>query len=73
MDNKKRCLQDLFLNALQEEGIPTLIYLINGIKLQGKIDSFDQETVLLKNSVTQMVYKHSISTVVPTRDFTVPL
>ena len=40
---------------------------MNGIKLQGQIESFDQYVVLLKNSVTQMVYKHAISTVVPAR------
>ena len=44
------------------------IYLVNGIKLQGQIDSFDQFVVLLKNSVSQMVYKHAISTVVPARN-----
>jgi host factor-I protein len=40
---------------------------VNGIKLQGQIDSFDQYVVLLKNTVTQMVYKHAISTIVPVR------
>ena len=43
------------------------IYLVNGIKLQGNIESFDQYVVLLRNTVTQMVYKHAISTVVPAR------
>jgi RNA chaperone Hfq len=43
------------------------IYLVNGIKLQGQIESFDQYVVLLRNTVTQMVYKHAISTVVPAR------
>jgi host factor-I protein len=43
------------------------IYLVNGIKLQGQVESFDQYVVLLKNTVTQMVYKHAISTVVPAR------
>jgi host factor-I protein len=43
------------------------IYLVNGIKLQGQIESFDQFVVLLKNTVSQMVYKHAISTVVPAR------
>jgi len=42
--------------------------LINGIKLQGQIESFDQFVVLLRNSVSQMVYKHAISTVVPSRN-----
>ena len=60
-------LQDPFLNALRKERVPVSIYLVNGIKLQGQIDSFDQFVVLLKNSVSQMVYKHAISTVVPSR------
>ena len=58
-------LQDLFLNALRKDKVPVSIYLINGIKLQGMVESFDQFVVLLKNAVSQMVYKHAISTVVP--------
>ena len=65
-------LQDPFLNALRKERVPVSIYLVNGIKLQGTIDSFDQFVVLLKNSVNQMVYKHAISTVVPARNVRVP-
>jgi host factor-I protein len=65
---KGQSLQDPFLNALRKERIPVAIYLVNGIKLQGQIDSFDQFVVLLKNSVNQMVYKHAISTVVPARN-----
>jgi len=61
-------LQEPFLNALRKERIPVSIYLVNGIKLQGQIESFDQFVVLLKNSVSQMVYKHAISTVVPARN-----
>ncbi|HET7369490.1 MAG TPA: RNA chaperone Hfq [Gammaproteobacteria bacterium] len=60
-------LQEPFLNALRKEKIPVSIYLVNGIKLQGQVESFDQFVVLLKNSVSQMVYKHAISTVVPGR------
>ncbi|WP_092403683.1 MULTISPECIES: RNA chaperone Hfq, partial [Candidatus Ichthyocystis] len=56
-----------FLNVLRREHVPVSIYLVNGIKLQGQVDSFDQYVVLLKNTVTQMVYKHAISTVVPSR------
>jgi len=67
MSNKGQLLQDPFLNTLRKEHIPVSIYLVNGIKLQGQIDSFDQYVVLLKNTVTQMVYKHAISTVVPGR------
>jgi host factor-I protein len=59
--------QDPYLNALRRERVPVAIYLVNGIKLQGQIESFDQFAVLLKNTVTQMVYKHAISTVVPSR------
>jgi host factor-I protein len=44
------------------------IYLVNGIKLQGVIESFDQFVVLLRNTVSQMVYKHAISTIVPGRN-----
>lgn len=65
---KGQSLQDPFLNALRKEKVPVSIYLVNGIKLQGQIDSFDQFVVLLKNSVSQMVYKHAISTVVPARN-----
>jgi len=65
---KGQSLQDPFLNALRKERVPVSIYLVNGIKLQGQIDSFDQFVVLLKNSVSQMVYKHAISTVVPARN-----
>ena len=64
---KGQTLQDPFLNTLRKEKVPVSIYLVNGIKLQGTIDSFDQFVVLLNNSVSQMVYKHAISTVVPAR------
>jgi host factor-I protein len=66
-NHKGQLLQDPFLNALRKEEVPVSIYLVNGIKLQGQIDSFDQYVVLLKSAVTQMVYKHAISTVVPAR------
>ena len=64
---KVQSLQDPYLNALRRERIPVSIYLVNGIKLQGQIESFDQFVILLKNTVNQMVYKHAISTVVPAR------
>jgi host factor-I protein len=64
-------LQDQFLNQLRRERVPVSIYLTNGIKLQGQVESFDQYVVLLKNTVTQMVYKHAISTVVPSRAITI--
>ncbi|MBS7327600.1 MAG: RNA chaperone Hfq [Oxalobacter sp.] len=65
--NKGQMLQDPFLNILRKERISVSIYLINGIKLQGQVESFDQYVVLLRNSVTQMVYKHAISTIVPSK------
>jgi host factor-I protein len=65
-------LQDPFLNSLRKEKIPVSIYLVNGIKLQGVIESFDQFVVLLKNTVSQMVYKHAISTIVPARNVSSP-
>lgn len=70
--SKGQSLQDPFLNALRKERVPVSIFLVNGIKLQGQIDSFDQFVVLLKNSVSQMVYKHAISTVVPARNVKLP-
>jgi host factor-I protein len=66
--SKGQSLQDPFLNTLRKERIPVSIFLVNGIKLQGQIESFDQFVVLLKNAVSQMVYKHAISTVVPSRN-----
>lgn len=64
-------IQDQFLTHLLAEGSkinPVAIYLVNGIKLQGVVSGFNQEVILLKNGdITQMVYKHSISTIVPSR------
>jgi host factor-I protein len=66
--SKGHSLQDPYLNALRKERIPVSIYLVSGIKLQGQIESFDQFVILLRNSVSQMIYKHAISTVVPSRN-----
>ncbi len=60
-------LQDRFLNKLRKEKVQVAIFLVNGIKLDGVIDSFDSYTILLRNKVTQSVYKHAISTIVPTQ------
>ncbi len=65
--SKGQTLQDPFLNTLRKERVPVSIYLANGIKLQGQVESFDQFVILLKNSVSQLVYKHAISTIVPAR------
>ena len=64
---KNQVLQEPFLNALRKEKIPVAIYLVNGIKLQGQIDSFDQYVIILRNTINQMVYKHAISTIVPSK------
>ena len=72
MSEKGQQLQDPFLNALRKEHVQVAIYLVNGIKLQGHIESFDQYVVLLKNTITQMVYKHAISTIVPARTVNIP-
>jgi host factor-I protein len=69
--SKGQLLQDPFLNVLRQEQVQVSVYLVNGIKLQGQIESFDQYVVLLKNAITQMVYKHAISTIVPARPVTV--
>lgn len=65
---KGQTLQEPFLNALRKERVNVSIYLVNGIKLQGQVESFDQFVVLLRNTVNQMVYKHAISTIVPSRN-----
>ncbi len=64
---KNQSLQDPFLNTLRKEHVPVSVYLVNGIKLQGQVIAFDQYVVMLRNTLTQMVYKHAISTIVPSR------
>jgi host factor-I protein len=69
---KSQNLQDNFLNTLRKEHTPVSIFLVNGIKLQGRVDSFDQYVIMLKNTVSQMVYKHAISTIVPGKPVRLP-
>lgn len=66
--SKSQSLQDPYLNALRRERVPVSVYLVNGIKLQGQIESFDAFVLLLRNNISQMVYKHAISTIVPSRN-----
>ncbi|MDO4643369.1 MAG: RNA chaperone Hfq [Cardiobacteriaceae bacterium] len=66
--SKAQSLQDPYLNALRRDRIPVSVYLVNGIKLQGQIESFDAFVLLLRNNISQMVYKHAISTIVPARN-----
>ena len=72
MKNKINNLQEQYLNHLRKEKVPVSVYLVSGIKLQGEIESFDQFAILLKNSVSQMVYKHAISTIQPNKNVTLP-
>jgi host factor-I protein len=65
-------LQNEFLEGLRKESIPVSIFLVNGIKLQGQIDFFDQYVILLKNNSHQAIFKHAISTVVPAHDLNLP-
>jgi host factor-I protein len=65
MSESKLVLQDEFLGALCRDQTAVSMFLVNGIRLSGKIESFDTYVVMLKNVVTQMVYKHAISTVLP--------
>lgn len=67
MRDKRQLLQDSFLNTLRLERIPVSMFLVNGIKLQGLIESFDQYSVVLKAAASQLVFKHAISTIVPAR------
>ncbi len=69
---KGQSLQDPFLNALRKDRVPVSIFLVSGIKLQGQIESFDQFVILLRNTVSQMIYKSAISTVVPSRNVRMP-
>ncbi|MBA4695826.1 MAG: RNA chaperone Hfq [Legionella sp.] len=66
-------LQDLFLRELEKEKVPVSIFLVNGIKLHGMVGAFDEHTVMLQNSVTQMVFKHAISTIVPSHTIKISL
>lgn len=65
--DKKQNLQDTFLNAVRKGKIPVTIFLVNGVKLQGAITWFDNFCLLLRrDGQSQLVYKHAISTVMPT-------
>jgi host factor-I protein len=69
MDNKPaQNIQDTFLNTVRKDKTPITIYLVSGVKLTGKIRSFDKYSVLLENnSQEQLIFKHAISTVVSNR------
>ena len=65
---KQQNLQDVFLNNVRKAKIPVTVFLVNGVKLQGIITWFDNFCVLLRRDAhSQLVYKHAISTVMPTQ------
>ncbi len=66
--NQEQFAQNVFLNALITEQVPVSVYLVSGIKLQGRIQSLDKDAITLEGSVIQMVYKHAISTIMPTHN-----
>ena len=65
--SEAQVLEMAFLQRLHDKQVPVSIFLVNGIKLHGSIEHVDERVITLKNGVTQMVYKHAISTVVPMR------
>ena len=69
--SKSHSLQDPFLNTLRKEKVQVSVFLVNGIKLQGQVESFDQYVILLKSSVVQLVYKHAVSTIVPSKSIVI--
>ena len=70
MTSKSTHLLETFLDQLCEDKISVSIYLLNGIKLQGLIESYDQYVIVLTGSAPQLIYKHSKSTIVPTQKLT---
>ena len=58
-------LQHTFLESLRNQGTPTVLYLLSGIRLQGRIHAFDQYTVSIADATIQVVFKSAISTIVP--------
>jgi len=66
-------VQDAFLDILRKEKVQVSIFMVNGIKLQGVIEDFDQFVLTLKNVTSQIVYKHAISTVMPSKNIRVPM
>ena len=69
--SKLHSLQDPFLNTLRKEKVQVSVFLVNGIKLQGQVESFDQYVILLKSGVVQLVYKHAVSTIVPSKSIVI--
>ena len=71
---KSQNVQDVFLNHIRKNKTPVTVFLVNGVKLQGIVTWFDNFSVLLRrDGHTQLVYKHAISTVVPSRNVRIPM
>ncbi|MCW5723685.1 MAG: RNA chaperone Hfq [Maricaulaceae bacterium] len=69
--DKKQNLQDVFLNAVRKAKTPLTIFLVNGVKLQGNVTWFDNFCLLLRrDGQSQLVYKHAISTIMPSQPVT---
>ena len=67
MADKAQNVQDVFLNAVRKDKMPVTVFLANGVKLQGVITWFDNFSMLLRREAhSQLVYKHAISTIMPT-------
>lgn len=65
-NEKSQNLQDVFLNHVRKKKTPVTVFLVNGVKLQGIVSWFDNFCILLRrDSHSQLVYKHAISTVMP--------
>jgi host factor-I protein len=65
----KNNLQDAFLNYVRKHNIPGVVFLVNGVKLQGHITWFDNFSILLKkDKISQLIYKHAISTIMPSEE-----
>ncbi len=66
MSTKNENVQDVFLNKIRKEKMTVTVFLVNGVKLQGMVTWFDNFCVLLRReSHIQLVYKHAISTIMP--------
>ncbi len=66
-------LQDSFLNQLRKEKIPVIMYLTNGVRLKGIIKGFDNFVILLKEDTLSLIYKHSVSTIIPDKEIDIKL
>ncbi|MBM4135482.1 MAG: RNA chaperone Hfq [Nitrospira sp.] len=65
---KSQNLQDNYLNQLRKEKTPVVVYLMNGVRLKGIIEGFDNFVILLKENTHLLIYKHAVSTIVPEKD-----